>query len=160
ARTAAGDASGLLSGRSGAYSATAPEDLAQRDGTRARIRSSGAGLIARSSTGRSSADAITPPNVAPVATGHPAGGKHDGVLATVKVWPVYAGARGKEGATANLDGVCARRHRAAMPERTSAHCRGIASLDRKCAAPRSGTILNEAIRLLTLIVAAHESAPP
>jgi hypothetical protein len=45
----------------------------------------------------------------------PAGGKHDGVLATVKVWPVYAGARGKGGATANLDGVCARRHRAAMP---------------------------------------------
>ncbi len=84
---------------------------------------------------------------------HPAGGKHDGVLATVKVWPIYAGARGKGGATANLDGVCARRRQAAMPERTSARCRGIASLDRKCGASRSGTILNEAIRVLIQIVA-------
>lgn len=39
------------------------------------------------------------------------------VLATVKVWPVEVGACGKAGATANLDGDCARRRRAAMPER-------------------------------------------
>ena len=38
---------------------------------------------------------------------YPAGCEHDGVLA---VWPVYDGARGRGGATANLDGVCARRH--------------------------------------------------
>ena len=68
---------------------------------------------------------------------HPAGREHDGVLATIKVWPVYAGARDRGGATANLDGVCARRHWAAMREWTSARCRGIASLDRKCAAPRN-----------------------
>jgi hypothetical protein len=38
------------------------------------------------------------------------------VLNTVKVWPVNGGARLDVCATANLDGVCARRRRAAMPE--------------------------------------------
>ena len=38
------------------------------------------------------------------------------VLATVKVWPIDSGASIEVGATANLDGVCARRRRAAMPE--------------------------------------------
>jgi hypothetical protein len=38
------------------------------------------------------------------------------VLATVKVWPVVGGASLEVGATANLDGGCARRRRAAMPE--------------------------------------------
>ena len=61
ARTAAGDASGLLSRRSGAHSATAPKNLAQRDGTRARVRSRGSNPNARRSTGFSSVDAVTPP---------------------------------------------------------------------------------------------------
>jgi hypothetical protein len=94
-------------------------------------------------------------SVAPGDKVHPAGREHDGVLATIKVWPVLAGAGDKGGATANLDGVCARRRWAAMWEWTSARCRGIASLDSKYAAPRSGTILNEAIRSPTLI-AAHQ----
>ena len=64
--------------------------------------------------------------------------------------PEYAA---REGATANLDGVCARRQWAANPKRISARCSGIASLDSKCAAPGSGTILNEATRVLTQIVA-------
>ncbi len=42
--------------------------------------------------------------------------EHGVVLATVKVWPVTSGASLEAGATANLDGVCARRQRAAMPE--------------------------------------------
>ena len=50
-------------------------------------------------------------NVEPVATVHPAGTEHGVVLATVKVWPVDLGVRGKVGAAANLDGGCARRHR-------------------------------------------------
>jgi hypothetical protein len=37
------------------------------------------------------------------------------VLATVKVWPVNVGAYLAVSATANLDGVCARRRRA-MPK--------------------------------------------
>jgi hypothetical protein len=44
------------------------------------------------------------------------------VLVTVKVWPINVGANLEVGATANLDGACARRHRAAMPERTIARC--------------------------------------
>jgi hypothetical protein len=38
------------------------------------------------------------------------------VLDTVKVWPVDGGIRLEVSATANLDGVCARRRRTAMPE--------------------------------------------
>jgi len=47
---------------------------------------------------------------------HPAGLEHGVVLATVKVWPGDGGASLGVGATANLDGVCARRRWAAMPE--------------------------------------------
>ena len=66
---------------------------------------------------------------------HPAGPEHDGVLATVKVWPIDVGARDKEGATANLDGVCARRRRAAMPwEWTSARCRSVLTTDEQAMA--------------------------
>jgi hypothetical protein len=46
--------------------------------------------------------------------------KHGGVLATIKVWPAEVGVSGKVDATANLDGACARRQRAAMPERIEA----------------------------------------
>ena len=46
--------------------------------------------------------------------------KRGGVLATIKVWPAEVGVSGKVGATANLDGVCARHQRAAMPERIEA----------------------------------------
>jgi hypothetical protein len=49
-------------------------------------------------------------------TVHPGGLEHGVVLATVKVWPGDGGANLGVGATANLDGVCARRRRAAMPE--------------------------------------------
>jgi hypothetical protein len=42
--------------------------------------------------------------------------EHGVVLATVKVWPFDGGVSLKVGATANLDGVCARRQRAATPE--------------------------------------------
>ena len=42
--------------------------------------------------------------------------EHGVVLDTVKVWPVDGGACLEVSATANLDGVCARRRRAAMPE--------------------------------------------
>jgi hypothetical protein len=42
--------------------------------------------------------------------------EHGVELATVKVWPVDGGTSLEVGATANLDGVCARRRRAAMPE--------------------------------------------
>jgi hypothetical protein len=47
---------------------------------------------------------------------HPAGLEHGVVLATVKVWPGDGGASLEVSATANLDGVCARRRWAAMPE--------------------------------------------
>jgi len=43
--------------------------------------------------------------------------EHGIVLATVKAWPGRVGVCGVVGATANLDGVCARRQRATMPER-------------------------------------------
>ena len=59
-----------------------------------------------------------------------------GGLATVKVWPADVGVGGKVGATANLDSVCARRLRAAMPERISVRCKGSATLDNK----ETGTI--------------------
>ena len=83
------------------------------------------------------------------------------VLATVKVWPADVGVRGKGGATANLDGVCARRQWAAKPKRISARCSGIATLDKgrkdqRPATPaiyRLGTNPDEAIRSLTLIAA-------
>jgi len=78
---------------------------------------------------------------------------------TVKVWPADAGTCCKVGATANLDGVCARRQRAAMPERIQVRCKGSATLDNKKTtsahgkplSTASGTILNEAIRGLTQI---------
>ena len=44
------------------------------------------------------------------------------MLVTVKVWPIDFGASLQVDPTANLDGACARRHRAAMPERTIARC--------------------------------------
>ena len=47
---------------------------------------------------------------------------HGVVLATVKVWPVDGGASIEVGATANLDGVCARRQRTAKPGWTTARC--------------------------------------
>ena len=50
---------------------------------------------------------------APSPSGWP---EHGVVLASVKVWPVDSGASIEVSATANLDGVCARRRRAAMPE--------------------------------------------
>ena len=53
---------------------------------------------------------------------HPAKLEHGVVLATVKVWPVDVGASIEVGVTANLDGVCARRQRAAKPEWTTARC--------------------------------------
>jgi hypothetical protein len=48
--------------------------------------------------------------------------EHGVVLATIKVWPVGGAASLEVGATPNLDGVGARRRRAAMPERTIARC--------------------------------------
>jgi hypothetical protein len=77
-----------------------------------------------------------------------------GVLATVKVWPVGGGVCVKVNAAANLDSVCARRQRAAMPERIRRRCKGSASLDNKKGRFRDrfadnhsgGTFFNEAIR--------------
>ncbi len=65
----------------------------------------------------------------------PARPEHGGVLATAKVWPIDVGVHGKGGATANLDGVFARRQRAAEPEGLSALCRGIAILDKGRTSP-------------------------
>jgi hypothetical protein len=62
---------------------------------------------------------------------HPAGPEHGVVLASVKVWPVDSGASIEVSATANLDGVCARRRRAAMPERTTARCAASRHLTQK-----------------------------
>jgi hypothetical protein len=58
------------------------------------------------------------------------------------------------GATANLDGVCAPPVGCHAGMDNGA-LRGIATLDNKYRGKRSGTNLHEAIRLLTLIVAAH-----
>jgi hypothetical protein len=55
------------------------------------------------------------------------------VLDTVKVWPVDGGACLEVSATTNLDGVCARRRRAAMPGMNNCAMRGIATLDEKIA---------------------------
>src|SRR5262245_61243710 len=55
--------------------------------------------------------------------------EHGVALATVKVWPIDVGVRGKGGATANLDGVCVRRQWAAKPGKASARCRGILTRD-------------------------------
>ena len=86
------------------------------------------------------------------------------MLATVKVWPVDAGVRGKGGATANLDGVCARRQWPARPERTSARCSGIATLDKeeKTNGPLHRPSIareHEATRRLILIAARQTGTP-
>ena len=51
------------------------------------------------------------------------------MLVTVKVWPVDFGASLQVDPTANLDGACARRHRAAHAGKDNCAMRGIASLD-------------------------------
>src|SRR5262245_16103443 len=90
--------------------------------------------------------------------------EHGVALATVKVWPIDVGVRGKGGATANLDGVCVRRQRAAKPTKGSSLPRhldkgrtshGLATV----ALHRSGTNPDEAIRVLTLFVGAHAFYP-
>jgi hypothetical protein len=76
------------------------------------------------------------------------------VLDAVKVWPIYEASYIEVGATANLEGVCARRLRSAMPERRSLRCAASLHLTLNARKP-SGTILNEAIRRLTQIVAPY-----
>jgi len=56
------------------------------------------------------------------------------VLATVKVWPVGGSASLEVGATANLDGVCARPPLGCHAGMNNCAMRGIATLDEKTAA--------------------------
>ena len=77
------------------------------------------------------------------------------MLATVKVWPINVRKCVKVGATANLDGVCARRQRAAMPEWFKVRCNSSTNLDNKkehsvhgeMTITLRGTFFDEAIRL-------------